>query len=279
MRIALASLATLGLAQLLSCGGTDPMQCDNNNCTLPGRTTVKWIFDAYPALLFPDDSCGDMGAAMVHAVATNNADPTITATMDAQCANGQTIFLGLAPGTYTIALTPVDLNGAPLVTVAATNMVVSGQTGADTEITVNVPYTSWSGSYTGTFFFRLKWNGLSCEAANPAIATQLLKLTTHDGNVVTALSDSGHKLDGTDPEACRKLSEPTAQSVQGLPFGPATFVVVGKDATGTIQFTESIDTFVGAAKNNPEIDFNVVPDAGVDSGVVPDAVAADAAVD
>ena len=261
------TLLAVVLAQLLSCGGgggDDTIHCDNNDCTTPGRTTVEWIFDAYPALLFPDDSCGDMGASMVQVVATQMADATVTQTMTAQCGDAQVIFLGLPAGSYTIAVTPLlDFNGAPLVTAAATGMVVGGQTGADTEITINVPYTAWNQTYTGTFFFfRLPaWNGkLSCEAATPVIATQTLTLTA-GGQITTQLTDTNQKLDGTDPEACRKLSEGTAQSVQNVPFGPATFIVVGKDSAGTVQFSNTFPTFVGAGKSNPEIDFDLV-DAG-----------------
>ena len=275
---AMRALALAVVAPLLSCGG-DPQKCDNNNCTLPGATTVKWIFDHYPALLFPNDSCNDMGAFMVHVEMTKTDDPTVTAAMDGPCANAQVTFLGLDAGSYNVAVTPLDINGAPLVSAAAMDMVVGGTSDVPATITVNVPYTAWTGSYTGTFYFRLQWNGASCEAATPPITTQLLTLTT-GGHVTTVVTDSGHRLDGTDPEACRKLSEPTAQFAEGIPFGPATFVVVGKDSTGTVQFSNTFDTFVGAAKNNPEIDFPVLPpDAGVDAGVLPDAQVADAATD
>ena len=265
------------LAASLSCGGDDnTIHCDNNNCVLPGSTTVKWIFNHYPALLFPNDSCNDMGAFMVHVVVTKNDDPTVTAAMDGQCGNAQVTFLGLAAGTYNIAVTPLDINGAPLTSVAAMDMVVAATSDKPTEATVNVPYTAWTGTYTGTFYFRLKFDGKSCEAATPPIATQTLTLTA-GGAVTTKLTDTGQRLDGTDAQACRKLSEPTAQFVEGLPFGPATFVVVGKDAGGAVAYQHSFDTFIGAAKNNPEIDFDIqTPDAGV----IPDAaVAADAAVD
>jgi uncharacterized protein (DUF2141 family) len=264
------ALAVIVAAQLLSCGG-DPQKCDNNNCTLPGATTVKWIFDHYPALLFPNDSCNDMGAFMVHVEVTKTDDPTVTAAMDGQCANAQVTFLGLEAGTYNVAVTPLDINGAPLVSVAAMDMVIGGTSDTPTTITVNVPYTAWTGTYTGTFYFRLMWGGQSCEATTPPIATQVLTLTA-GGHVVTAVTDTGQKLDGTDPQACRKLSEATAQFAEGIPFGPATFVVVGKDSAGTVQFSNSFDTFVGAAKNNPEIDFPVLPpDAGVDAAPMADA--------
>lgn len=273
-------LLLVPMVPLLSCGGDDGLKCDNNDCHTPGRTTVKWEFDAYPNLMFDDDTCLDVGAANVRVQMTNKADATITQSMDGPCGNKQIIFLDLPAGTYDVSVTPLDDGGNSLVTAAAMDMVVGGTSGADTEITINVPYTSWTMAYTGTFYFRLKWNGMSCEAHVPAIATQTLTLKANGGAIYTGLTDMGQKVDGTDPEACRKLSEATAQSVQGVPFGPATFIVVGKDSAGTVQLQKSFDTFVGANKNNPEIDFDVVPpDAppAVDAGV--DAPAADASVD
>ena len=269
--VLLATLVAVGAS--LSCGGgDDTVHCDNNNCVLPGSTTVKWLFNHYPALLFPNDSCNDMGAFKVHVVVTKNDDPTVTVAMDGQCGNAQVTFLGLVAGTYNVAVTPLDIDGAPLTSVAAMDMVVAGTSEKSAEATVNVPYTAWTRSYTGTFYFRLKFNGQSCESATPPVATQTLTLTA-GGAVTTSVTDTGQRLDGTDAKACRKLAEPTAQFVEGLPFGPATFVVVGKDAGGAVAFQHSFETFVGAAKNNPEIDFDVqTPDAGV----VP---VADAAVD
>ena len=72
----LAIPAIVALAQLLSCGGDDGIKCENNNCTLPGRTTVKWIFNAYPQLGFADDSCNDTGTVMVHVDVTNTSGLT-----------------------------------------------------------------------------------------------------------------------------------------------------------------------------------------------------------
>jgi len=267
----LALAGVVGL-QLLSCG-SDPPKCDNGICTLPGRTTIKWTFDAYPELSFPDDSCLDMGAARVHVDLVGIDDPTVVEsssdelatppTMDPSCSDGQYIFLGVPEGNYMIAITPLDSDGNPLVSAPVMGMVAGGQSGADTELVLNVPFTAWTRTYTGTFLFKLTWGGQACTTAVPPVMTQTLTLTA-GGMVTTALTDSGHRLDGTDPEPCREVA--FAQFVENLPFGPATFEVVGQDVGGAVQFQHTYDTFVGAAKNNPTLTFDVPPpDASIDA--------------
>jgi len=260
------SIFAAGVLQLLSCGGgEDPPQCPTGDCNLPGRTIVKWIFDAYPELLFPSDTCIDMGAFTVRAEVTGIDDPTQVDAKDVQCGQGQVSFLGLAPGSYEVAITPLDFDGNPIVKAPVIVQAIAGTPGADTDVTINVPYEAWTGTYTGTFLFRLSWAGVSCEIAVPAVTSQTLTLTA-GGQIVTALTDLGQKLDGTDPKPCRALTEPFAQFTEGLPFGPATLVVVGKDTGGAVRFRRQFETFVGAAKNNPTITFDVPPpDAGVDA--------------
>jgi hypothetical protein len=262
--------------QLLSCGSSLP-PCQDNNCTLPGRTTIKWTLDSYPEWLFQGDSCLDMGASTMRVDLVGIDDPTVmessndpTATppkMDPGCSDSQYIFLGLPPGNYTVSLTPLDGDGNPIVSGPTSTMVAGGQSGADTEVTVNVPYTAWTQSYTGTFLFRLSWAGMSCAMATPPVATQTLTMTA-GGAPVTALTDTTQRLDGTDPEPCRAHEEQFSQFVQNLPFGPATLFVVGKDAAGVVRFQHQFDTFVGATRNNPTITFDVPPpDAAVDAPV------------
>jgi hypothetical protein len=267
--------------QALSCGSELP-PCQNNDCTLPGRTTVQWTLDSYPEWLFQGDSCLDMGAIKMRIDLVGIDDPTVmrssndpTAalpTMDPDCSDSQYVFLGLPAGNYTVSLTPLDGDGNSLVSAPITTTVAGGQSGADTEATVNVPYTAWIQTYTGTFLFRLSWAGMSCATATPPVATQTLTLST-GGHPVGALTDTGQRLDGSDPEPCRALEEQFSQFVQNLPFGPATLFVVGKDAAGAVRFQHQFDTFVGATKFNPTITFDVPPpDAAVDAPV-------DAAVD
>jgi hypothetical protein len=162
---------------------------------------------------------------------------------------------------------PLDAGGVPIVSTAAHGQVMAAERGMVTDTTINVPWEAWTKTYTGTFLFRLDWGGGSCETATPPVATQNLKLVA-GGKVVAKLDDKAHKVDGTDDAPCRPLSEPFAQYVEDLPFGPATLEIVGKDAGGVRTYVRSIETFVGADKNNPTITFDVpavVPDAGVDA--------------
>ncbi len=268
--------------QLWSCGGSDDLPpCPTGSCEAPGRTVVKWLFDNYPELLFPNDTCLDLGATTVRAELTGIEDPTQFVSKDVQCGQGQVSFLDLAPGNYSIAITPLDGAGNPIVKAPVVVQALAGSSGADTEVTINVPYEAWSGTYTGTFLFRLAWGGVSCEVAVPPVATQTLTLTA-GGQVVAAVTDTNQKLDGSDPKPCRLLTEQFAQFSEGLPFGPASLVVVGKDSSNVIRFRHQFDTFVGAAKNNPTITFDVPPpDAAVDAAVdaPADAPAIDAPID
>ncbi len=264
------------LALELSCSGGKPDVCPNGDCTLPGRTVVRFTFDHYPDWLFESDTCIDLGATTVHIDAVAAADPTVTASIDAPCSEAQGTFTGLAAGMYNVSITPVDADGNSIVSAPATGQVVAADPGAISDTTVNVPYTAWSKTYSGTLLFRLQWAGASCETANPHVATQQIKLTV-DGHVIHAKTDNGQDTDGVDAKACRPLSEEFAQYVQSLPFGPITVTVTGKDTGNSVRFEHQFDTFVGAGSNNPTIDFDVPgPDAAVDA--TPDA-AGDAAAD
>lgn len=265
MRLA---VVTCAVAIELSCGGGKPPECPTGNCTLPGRTIVKWTFDHYPDWSFESDTCIDMGASMVHVDVVDAADPSITASLDANCSDAQGTFSDLAPGTYNVAITPVDADGNALVSAPAAGQVIAADPGAIADTTVNVPYTAWSRAYTGTLLFRLSWAGLSCETANPHVAVQQLKLVAN-GHVVHAMTDDGQETDGMDDKPCRPLSEQFAQFVQQLPFGPITLEVVGKDSGSSVRFSHQFDTFVGAGSNNPTMTFDVPgPDAAIDAPAV-----------
>ena len=270
------AIGTVVALQALSCGG-DPPICPNGDCSLPGRTTVKWTLDHYPEWLFMSDSCIDMGASHMRVDITGSDDPTFMKSsndpmakppmQDPACSDGQYIFLGLPEGNYNVAITPLDDSGAPLVNAPTTGMVAGGQTGTDTELDLNVPYTAWIGHYTGTFLFRLSWAGMSCAMAQPPVIKQILKLSV-GGVPVGGMTDMGQKLDGHDPKPCRPLTEQFAQFIENLPFGPATFEVSGTDENDEVVFDHQFDTFIGADKNNPTITFEVPgPDAGVDAAM------------
>lgn len=258
------------LAAQLSCGGDDPPLCPTGNCTLPGSTVVKWKFNSYPEWLFESDACSDVGAVTVRVEVTSVDDPNLFDMAEKGCGEGQLTFLDLPVGMYNVAVTPIDIDGAPLVKAAVAGQGLAGSAGAPSEVVINVPHTAWSRTYTGQFLFRLKWGGMSCEATVPPVTRQILTLTAGGQVVTTARTDTNQKVDGTDPAPCRLLSEQFPQYVQALPFGPATLLVIGTENNGNVLYEQQFDTFIGAGMFNPTITFDVPADAGVDA-IPPDA--------
>lgn len=266
-------LVLLGLVGL-SCGGTEePPLCPTGDCTLPSSTVVRWTLNSYPELLFQGDTCNDLDVKMMRVEMTGVDDPTYFEMKEVECNQSQASFLGLPPGSYTAVLTPLDNAGEPMVKAPTSAVVMAGVGGMPSTSTVNLPFEQWKLSYTGTLLFRLSWAGASCETAVPNVVTQTLTLMVGGSTVATQETDKGQKLNGMDPKPCRALSESFAQFAEGIPSGPATLVVVGRDENDEIAFETSFDTFVGAAKNNPTITFDVMappppdppPDAGVDA--------------
>jgi len=266
-RVAAAlGLAVAGLVAL-SCGEDPPPVCPTGNCNLPGSTIVKWRFNHYPERGFESDTCSDVGAVNVRVDITQVEDPLITDTLEKGCGEGQLTFVDLAPGTYTVSLTPLAGDGSPLVATPVMGQVLAGSSNANTEVRIDVPYTAWTRAYTGQFLFRLSWGGVSCAMAIPAVAQQRLTLTA-GGQVVTQLTDTGQKLDGTTTGPCRALTEQFPQFVQGVTFGPATLHVIGTASDNAVLFDHEFDTFVGAAPNNPTLTFDLpLADAGVDAPI------------
>jgi cysteine-rich repeat protein len=254
-------------------GNTNQLDsCRNCKAYLAPRTTVIWSFNAYPDRGFSGDTCIDVGATKVRVAATGPTNES----QDVNCGDGQAVFQDLAAGMYTFAVTPLDANGNPLVTTPGSVAVMAG--GAATTVNVNVAWDSWSASHTGSLLFRITWGKQPCALATPPVATQGLTLTVSTGQTVTQLTDTGQKLDGT-LGPCRPSTDAFPQSILLLPAGPATLVIVGKDAVGTEQFRHSFDTFVGIGSNNPTLTYDVSVDAAPDAGVVVDAAVADAPAD
>jgi hypothetical protein len=236
---------------LLGACGSD---CPTDDCTLYARTTVKWTFDAYPERSFPMDSCVDFGARRVTIDATDSHGVVTSLTDD--CGIAQVVFVGLEPGDYTLAMMPLDGAGNPLLAAPVYGAVTAGDIGDDREVTVNVPFESWSGTYTGTFLFRISWGGLSCDLTSPEIKNQVLTLTVN-GVVQQIVTDDGQLLNGADKKPCKKLTDQFPQSALNVPFGPATFLIEGYDATDSMRFAKQFDTFVGAGITNPTLTFDV----------------------
>lgn len=296
-------LIALGLLALVGCGddghtvvcgdGTPepPEQCDDGNadeldaCRMcvayfAPRNLVKWTFNAAAAPGFSSDGCTDLEVASVKVDLTG---PT-TASATASCSQGQVGFSALPAGTYTAAMTPLDVSGAALVTQPATgsldaNLVPS----TTTEITINVSPDKWSRPANGNYFFRIVWAGMICTAAAPPVVTQVVTLSI-GGVPVNALTSNANGLaaynvNGSQPIGCVLSTTSIAEHVDNLPFGPATISVVGRSAGGMEMFRETFPTFIGAGRGNPtiELDVDSTIDAGIDAPT--DAPDIDAGVD
>jgi hypothetical protein len=252
--VCLALLATA--ASLAACGTNDGQQmCGADHCGLQGHTVVKWTFDAYPDWKFPMDSCVDFGVIKVR-VDAQAADATVVTKSD-DCGTAQVTFDGLAENQpYTMFVEPEAADGTPLVTNPTTVTVNAGAYQADTNVSANIPWDSWIGTFTGTYLFRLSWGTLGCTAAG--VVTQVVTLKVN-GTVVSAVADNGQKLDGTDPEPCYDIMQNFPQSATGVPFGPATLKVDGYDGSATpkLIYSNTFDTFVGAGITNPTITYDV----------------------
>lgn len=245
--------AVLGLALLAACGGDDG-GCPTDDCTLKGRSIVKWMFDAYPERGFPMDSCVDFGAAKV-AVDVVDINGVVTSQTE-DCGIAQSVFSGLPFGDYTVSVMPLDGNGNGMLLAPATGTIAAGTRDLPTEATVNVPWESWGPGFDGTFLFRISWAGVSCDAATPVIKDQTIKLVIN-GVPQTAVTDDGQTMNGADKKPCKKLTDEFPQSALHVPFGPATFLIQGFDESGTMSFGTSFETFVGAGINNPTLTFDV----------------------
>lgn len=262
MRIVLAGACVVAL----SCGDSGSPVCPTGDCTLPGSTIVKWKFNHFPMMGFDSDACSDLGVITVRVEIANTADPAITDMMEKGCGEGQLTFLGLEQGQYSIHVTPLDVDGNSLVTAPATGMIAAAAPGTSLDTEVDVNYPAWSGAYTGQLLFRLKWGGMSCPTN---VTKQVLTLTaggTVRGESVSIDNTVYQKLDGTDPQNCVPFTQQFPMNVMGLPFGPATLLVIGKDATDVVMFQHTFDTFIGAGVFNPTLEYDApVMDAGVDA--------------
>jgi hypothetical protein len=267
----LGRLAWIGgllvVSATLSCGDDGPPVCPTGDCTLPGSTVVKWKFNHFPLLNFESDACSELNVATVR-VEANLADGTPVDMMEKTCGEGQLTFLGLAQGAYKFVVTPIDIDGNSLVTAPVTAMGNAAGPGATSDIPVDVNYPAWSRPYTGQLLFRLKWGGATCSAAVPTpVAKQQITLTA--GGTVRTESTSidnvvFQKLDGTDVKPCQEFTAAFPQNVMGIPFGPATLLVVGKDAADVVLFQHTFDTFIGAGVFNPTLTYDNPVDAGID---------------
>jgi hypothetical protein len=89
-----------------------------------------------------------------------------------------------------------------------------------------------------------------------AVKDQTLTLMVN-GVVQDIATDDGQMLNGMDKKPCKKLSDNFPQSALNVPFGPATLLVEGWDASEQMMFSKQFDTFVGAGITNPTLMFDV----------------------
>ena len=265
--IALVALVAGGLA--VSCGDDGSNPCPTGSCDLPGSSIVKWRFNHFPMLGFDSDACSDLGVVMVRVELFDGAG-TPTDMVEKICSEGQATFLGLPAGTYTAKVTPLDADGNALVTAPVSATIMAAVNNSTLETIVDVNHPAWSKAYTGQLLWRLKWGGQSCAMATPPVVSQTLTLTA--GGVVRTENASidnteYQKLDGTEMKPCVPLTSQFPMNVMGLPWGPATMLVVGYDGANVEVFRKSFDTFVGAGVFNPTFSYDVPAPPMVDAGI------------
>jgi cysteine-rich repeat protein len=288
-----AAVAVVASTALTGCGPScgngeveSGEQCDdgNDNETDTCRacqtyaipvTVLRWGFNDDPERGFAGDSCSDMGATTVRVELTGPAGVAI-APVDAECSGSQAVFADLPVGAYQAAFTPLDAEGTSLVTTP--HVLAFEATSASATFDTIIPYTQWAGDYTGTFFFRITYDGGDCVAATPPVLQQRLRLRI-DGDLYGGETETGQALNGSELAACEDASAEFPQTVIAAPFGPATFELEGLDEFGDVAFSDSFDTFIGAGVSNPPLTFALTnPDVTPDAALPDAAGAVDAAM-
>ncbi len=247
-------LATALFAATAAGCGSDSAPCGGDFCE--PTLTLKWSFneDAMPG--FPGDNCTDLGVRTVE-VDLSGAGGEFSASE--QCSFRQVVFTGIPASQYDIRLRPLDEEGH-LVTTADVEAEVMFDGGLHEETVVNVGPDEWAGAHSGTFYFRLKWDGLDCADAHPPVVEHLLTLQMDGEDEPLELdTTAGDPVNGSKSGACKSFKEMFPQSVLDVPSGFATFSITGIDAAGDTAFEETFDTFIGAGLSNPEDVFDVAP--------------------
>ncbi|MGE0399059.1 MAG: hypothetical protein AB7T06_20280 [Kofleriaceae bacterium] len=254
----------------LSCGDDGPPVCPTGNCTLPGSTVVKFKFNNYPDVGFDSDTCSELSVAMVRVEVIGVEDPTGYDIREVQCSEGQATFSDLQVQNYNVAVTPLDVDGNPLIKANAEGRgtVAAAGPGARNEVTVTVQYESWARSYTGQFLFKLTWLGASCTPTGTTTVTKHAVTLMVNGSVVAqrTTNPADQPLDGSVDIPCVP-STGMPLTVANVPWGPATLHVIGKNDANEVLGDHTFDTFVGAGMFNPTLTFDTPADAGVPSDI------------
>lgn len=282
-----ASLLQTGPA---ACGGSvcgngkveSGEQCDDGNMRDDDACTnscmqhdtldaqVKWTLLGQEAPGF-SETCGGVGASKIHLVIAGPMpfDQTV------DCSSSQYIFKALTPGDYTVTGTLLDIMDMPVTKgMSTTGFTISG---ADVNVTLNFGFDDFVSSYFGNYFYRIKWGGaVTCADGVPPVV--MTKFRLERGGQPIKNMDGTITVDGVTPTPCHDFTEQFAESVNTLPWGPATAIITGLDGNGVPQFKGTFPTFVGAGVSNPIIEFDVnslAPDAGPADAAAVDAVPAD----
>ena len=183
-------------------GRLDPGEmCDDGNtadgdgcsyrCQTGYNATIRWtvIKNEFPGF---NETCAGVGADEIElAMAGPRPD-----TLRVDCQYGQTTISELPPGDYTLGATlhEVDpLAMPPVDRPVSSGMTMAAFTIADRSETIDLDFAfaDFPGSYTGTFWFRLKWGGATtCTGAAPPVAEQALRLE-RGGVPLTGLDGAG----------------------------------------------------------------------------------------
>lgn len=236
-------------------GDSDDADLCTSACSIAGEPTaavVRWSFNREAVPGFEGDACTDLGAARVAVELVHAGDPSVRYRAFEDCALRQVTFLTVPSGSYAVELRVLDGVGADLTRAPITAL-------AEHEVTdVNIAPDDWARDYDGSFFFRVRWNGMDCGDADPPVAQQRLRLE-RAGVAIADTTTAGDAFDGSESSPCRPYADLSPQSALGVPWGHATITIVGYDNRGAELYRGTRATFIGAGPTNPELLFDVHP--------------------
>lgn len=197
------------------------------------------------------------------------------------CTSYQVVYSGLTPGSYVAKITPRDSSGASSVNGPVESSFVMGTDDLIHEAVV--PMSAWVADYTGTFRFRILWNGVDCADATPPVTSERLTLSK-DGKPFTNVTRHRHRARWRTAWRVHpgQRGRRGLRAVRGRRAVRVRNIhIVGRDSNDETVFEEEFETFVGVGALNDDLVFDVdaiptdAPDGGPDAGAtdagVPDA--------
>jgi cysteine-rich repeat protein len=252
-------------------------QCDDGNlidgdgCSSTCRaeatidTYIHWSFVATEYPFFTGETCDGLGAAKVELTLTGPKPKT----QSVDCSFGQYRFQSLPQGSYDVRAVLYDGAGAAMTQGLTTASFVAS--GATQDVAIDFSYEDFITPHRGTYYFATSWGGAArCNQAAPHVVKERVRLErdgvalTDSGGLVAKTLD-GLPIDGSVAGACHDGGSGGDQDVRDLLWGPAMITVSGEDGNGTLLFSKTFATFVGAGLGNPTADLDVpslLPDAG-----------------